>query len=151
MTWSSWDAYSCRVRQEFSNLLALVSVFDDGCSCCDYANIGDECVNEWVWSNGGTTLTGEDRRTGRKSCHTAKSFTWRGLGSNLRLRVRRRGPTACSSCTALHVAAVVAISVHSVRAHTTPLGLHLQYNGCSTSLYLLYLLTCLMLHAVRLE
>ena len=43
-------------------------------------------MNEWVWSNGGMILTGENWSTGRKTCSSSSllliNLTWTVLGSN---------------------------------------------------------------------
>ena len=50
-------------------------------------------MDERVWSNGGMVLTGENRNTGRKPCHSATVYTANltrtNLGSNFTLRVYR--------------------------------------------------------------
>jgi hypothetical protein len=43
-------------------------------------------IHEWIWSNGGIILTGENRRTRRKTCPSATlsttNPTWTDLGTN---------------------------------------------------------------------
>jgi hypothetical protein len=48
-----------------------------------------QMIHEWIWSSGGMILTGENRRTGRKTCPSGTSYTtkttWTALGTNTTL------------------------------------------------------------------
>jgi len=49
------------------------------------------CINEWIWSIDGMTVTGESRSTRKTTCPivslSTTDPTWPGLGSNFSLRV----------------------------------------------------------------
>ena len=57
-------------------------------------------ADEWIWSNGGMILTGQNRRTPRKTCASASfstlNLTWKDLGSNPAFRGKNRRLTASS-------------------------------------------------------
>ncbi len=48
-------------------------------------------LNEWVWSIVGMILTGEDRRTGRKTCYS-DTFSTRNVDVGLHLGIRGERP-----------------------------------------------------------
>jgi hypothetical protein len=49
-----------------------------------------QMIHEWIWSSGGMILTGENRRTRRKTCPSVTlsttNLTWAALGANMGLR-----------------------------------------------------------------